>query len=120
MSDKQYWTGRSGVVYEFDVYPIGQEFRPVSGVYIFCVPIGEGRFKALYVGETQSFNERLNTGRMNHDGFKRARAFNASHVAVRLVGAANRTVVETDLRHGLNPVCNRQPTPATSLLGSFR
>lgn len=119
MSVKQYWTGKSGTSYEFNVYPIGQEFRPVSGVYIFCIPIGGGRFKALYVGETQSFNDRLNTGRMNHDGFKRARALNASHVAVRLVGAANRMIVETDLRHGLNPVCNRQPVAARSLLRSF-
>jgi hypothetical protein len=118
MSVKQYWKGKSGVVYEFDVYPIGQEFRPVSGVYIFCIPIGDGRFRALYVGETKSFNDRLNTGLVNHDGYKRARAFKATHVAARVVASANRLIVETDLRHGLNPVCNRQAVP--SLLSTVR
>jgi hypothetical protein len=112
MSIKQYWTGKSGVQYEFDVYPIGQEFRPVSGVYILCRPLGDGRFEALYVGETESFHDRLNTGLMNHDGYKRACSYSATHVAARCVPTADCLRVETDLRHGLNPVCNSQSIPS--------
>lgn len=111
MSVKQYWKGKSGNWYEFDVYPIGQEFNPVSGVYIFCRPIGDGRFKALYVGETDTFHDRLYTGLKDHHGFKRATVYGVTHVAVRLVATANRLIVETDLRHGLNPPCNKQPVP---------
>jgi len=112
MPVKQYWAGNSGTTYEFDVYPIGQEFNPASGVYIFCRHIGDGRFEALYVGETNSFNDRLNAGLKDHDGFKRAIPNGATHVAVRLVASADRLSVETDLRHRLNPICNRQNVPS--------
>lgn len=114
MALKQYWTGKAGGTYEFDVYLIGQEFNPVSGVYIFCRPIGDGRFEALYVGETDSFNDRLNTRLEHHHGFKRAIPYGATHVAVRLVASADCLSVETDLRHGLNPVCNAQSVPIGS------
>lgn len=120
MHIKQYWIGKSGISYEFEVYPIGQEFLPFSGVYIFCRHAGDWRFEALYVGETNDFHDRLNTGLVHHDGFKRARANGATHVAVRRVAVSDCLTVETDLRHGLNPICNRQPVPSRTLLASFR
>lgn len=64
---------------------------------------GDWRFEALYVGETNDFHDRLNTGLVHHDGFKRARANGATHVAVRRVAVSDCLTVETDLRHGLNP-----------------
>lgn len=103
------WNGQSGTQYKFEVYPIGQEFKPLSGVYVFCRPGKPGFLEALYVGETQSFYDRLNTGLRNHDGFKSAQRAGATHVAVmQVANAPQRLRIETDLRHGLNPVCNRQ------------
>ena len=30
------WYGKGATPYTFECYPDGQEFNPVSGVYIFC------------------------------------------------------------------------------------
>lgn len=112
------WPGKAGKQYTFDTYPIGTEFNPVLGVYIACKCTGGVNWNAFYVGETQSFHDRLNTGLEHHDGLKCARRNGATHLGVMIVhGDANRLRVETELRHVLNPVCNRQPANAlTSIL----
>ncbi len=104
------WTGGSGNKYTFELYPVGTEFKPFSGVYVFSRPIGRSNMEALYVGETQSFYDRLNAGIENHDGFKSASRAGASHIGLMRVNyLADRLRIETDLRHGLNPRCNTQP-----------
>lgn len=103
------WAGKSGTAYQFELYQLGQLFNPVSGVYIFCRPFGLVGYTALYVGETQSFYDRLNAGGAAHDGLVRASRLGATHVAVmRTDDQSYRLGVETDLRHGLDPECNRQ------------
>lgn len=110
------WRGVSGAMYEFEVYPVGQLFNPVSGVYIFCRELFGGSWEALYVGEAGSLKQRLNDGIASHDGYRRAKATGATHVAaMRVSGDAERIRVETDLRHGLNPSCNAQGVNALSL-----
>jgi hypothetical protein len=104
------WPGQSGKTYTFETHPIGTEFNPASGVYIACKRSGNLNWDALYVGETQSFHDRLNTGLEDHDGLKCARRNGATHLGVMIVhGNANRLSVETELRHVLDPACNRQP-----------
>lgn len=111
------WAGLSGQRYEFRVYRIGQEFLPVGGIYIMCrfnfggllEPSG---YQPLYVGETSDLNDRLNIGIDTHDGYKRCLAYGVSHFAARRCDdATERLRIETDLRHGLAPVCNRQGIP---------
>lgn len=103
------WLGASRRPYEFTAYPDGQPFNPVSAVYIFCRPAPGGTMEALYVGETDSLQRRLNDGIANHDGYRRAKRLGMTHIAVRtVVGDAERRRVETDLRHGLSPVANEQ------------
>lgn len=107
------WIGKSRKSYVFELHLIGQEFNPVSGVYIFCKPVGQSSMEALYVGETQSLHDRLNTGIENHDGFKRASRAGMTHIAVMSSGnLAERLRIETDLRHGIDPKCNRQAVNA--------
>ncbi len=109
------WTGKTGTAYQFYLHPLGTEFKPLGGVYIFCRPGQPGHMEALYIGETQSFYDRLNASPMNHDGYKRARLAQASHVAVLIAADATlRLRIETDLRHGVNPICNRQSVPAVT------
>ena len=103
------WTGKSGTRYEFEVYEVGTPFNNVPGVYIACRPLVSRSLEALYVGETQSFYDRLNAGLKNHDGLRCAARNGMTHIAVRSVADySNRLRVETDLRHGLNPSCNKQ------------
>ena len=103
------WRGASGQSYNFEPHPVGTQFNPISGVYIFCRKIASGSWEALYVGETQSFKQRLNTGVGSHDGYARASRLGMTHIAALVVaGDAERLRVETDLRHGLNPSANAQ------------
>lgn len=109
------WYGISGQKYTFEVYPLGTEFFSLSGVYILCTVLPDGRYKALYVGETQSFHDRLNAGLYDHDGYVSATRYGVSHIGALLVDDSTlRLRIETDLRHALHPVCNRQNTPAST------
>jgi len=103
------WRGASGATYRFETYAAGTRFNPVSGVYILCRHLGAGDWQALYVGETQSLEQRLNIGMAGHDGIARATRMGMTHVSVLPVyGAADRLRVEADLRHGLRPPANMQ------------
>ena len=103
------WSGASGRKYTFTAYPDKQFFYAVSGVYILCRLLASGNWEALYVGETQSLHERLNTGIANHDGYARAKKLGMTHIAaMTIAGDTQRLRVETDLRHGLNPSANAQ------------
>ena len=112
------WTGASGQSYRFETYTIGTKFNSVSGVYIACKRLVSGNFEALYIGETESFYDRLNAGAVYHDGLKSAARSGMTHIGALVVtGNAQRIRVETDLRHGLNPSCNKQNVPHyTSML----
>lgn len=110
------WRGASGQSYTFETHPIGTQFYPVSGVYIFCRQIASELWEAIYVGETQSLKQRLNVGIRHHDGYLRASRAGITHIAALAVaGSAERLRVETDLRHGLNPSANAQ-----NVLGGVR
>lgn len=106
------WIGASGRSYEFRVFPVGTTYKPVSGVYIACRRLISGSFEALYVGESQSLYDRLNAGLKNHDGLKCAARHGMTHIGAMVVsGNAERIRIETDLRHALNPQCNKQVVP---------
>lgn len=110
------WFGISGQAYEFETFPVGTRFNHVSGVYVACRALSTGVFEPLYVGEAVSLHDRLNIGFDRHDGLQRASRLGMTHIEVMLVsGKANRLRIETDLRHRLDPVCNRQPVPNNAL-----
>lgn len=124
MADIVKWTGISGWIYDFEVFPKNVEFNPVSGVYILCRQAGSilaPRLEALYVGETESLHNRLNAGATNHNGLKSSRQAGMTHIAVhRCEGATERLRIETDLRHALDPVFNRQNASLASILARGR
>ena len=43
--------------HEFQICTYGGSWNPVPGLYIFCAVAGTGRWRALYVGQTDSFSE---------------------------------------------------------------
>jgi len=113
----RYWNGASGASYGFHLYPKGTEFLPLSAVYMLCRGFTENgfvKYGALYVGEAESLFDRLNTdvaaGR--HDGYKRAQANGLTHIGIHFIASeADRMRIEKDIRHGVNPICNREPVP---------
>jgi len=111
------YTGASGTVYDFDVFDLGTRFNTVSGVYILSIRTGSTlltqNFAALYVGETGDLKDRLNSNPENHEGYKRSASAGMTHIGVhRCSKHSTRLQIETDLRHALDPICNRQPVPS--------
>jgi hypothetical protein len=105
------WPGLSGTRYEFRHFAIGcVVFNPIGGVYIFCSQGADGLWYANYVGETDNFRRRLSDELANHHRWDSITRAGATHVCAMVVrgGNADRLRVETDLRHSLNPPCNRQ------------
>jgi hypothetical protein len=103
------WPGTSRT-YDTILCEFGKPFYANSGVYIFCKPAANNRWTAIYVGETEDFNDRLNTNLKNHhrwDCIKREGATNVCIIPVQ-GGKTTRVAVETDLRNNLDPPCNRQ------------
>lgn len=110
MSTKVTVDGLSGQEYTFHTYKIETPFYELPGVYIFLAAGNNGRWDAVYVGETENFNRRLYTELANHDAWQCAANNNATHIGAMVVrgGKDARLVIETDLRHALSPVCNLQ------------
>lgn len=104
------WPGTFGRQYTFETYPIGTAFNKVGGVYIFCKPATNGKWNAVYVGETGDFNERLNTALQRHQAWSTCRLHGATHISVMIVRGTlqQRLNIETELRHSLRPPVNRQ------------
>jgi hypothetical protein len=108
------WTGgRTGATYETYNDPIGSIYIARPGVYIFCKTFYSGLLSgwyAIYVGETDDFQRRLTNELSSHHRWDCIRTAGATHICSLHVphGQAERLRIETDLRHGLNPPCNRQ------------
>jgi hypothetical protein len=102
--------GLNGRNYQLEMRPIGSWFYEVSGVYVFCKPAANGNWDAIYVGETDNLNQRLNTALQSHHMWPSCALHGATHIASIVVGGERsaRLALETELRHSLNPPCNRQ------------
>jgi hypothetical protein len=105
-----HWKGSSGTIYEFQLHPLGTAYFPKPGVYIFCRDLGGGSFRAIYVGETDNFGRRLTDELHAHHSIEAVRRHGATHISTLHVTGdlAQRLRIETDLRHSLNPPCNKQ------------
>jgi hypothetical protein len=104
------WVGWSGTVYEFERDPLGTQYNRRPGVYIICRQMPDGTWFADYVGETDDFHRRLFEEFAGHGFREGITAPFATHICTLHVtgGKAARLAVETDLRHSLNPPCNKQ------------
>jgi hypothetical protein len=103
-------TGKSGAMYQFNVYPMGTRHRVAAGVYIFLRAKPPSIWEAIYVGETNNFSRRLNTDILTHNAWPRIRNYRPTHVGVLAVNGhpRMRLNIETDLRQSLQPPCNLQ------------
>lgn len=53
------WEGKSGAPYTYDLVPIGSTLPTAAGNYVVCRRNDNGRYSAVYVGETSDLSERL-------------------------------------------------------------
>lgn len=108
---KLLWRGASGTKYEFEHFKIwAVAFNAVGGVYIFCRQWEWRKWQAIYVGETDNFRRRLADELPSHHRLESISSAGTTHICAMVVtgGFAERLRIETDLRHSLNPLCNRQ------------
>ena len=96
------WGGR-----EFEVYKPDTEWNDVGGVYIFTAQQAAGLlgniWQALYVGETESFKNRLLA---NHEKWPAAVKLGATHIHIRNEGTITRKALERKLRDKHEPRLN--------------
>jgi len=91
--------------YEFEVYDPGTTWNDVGGIYIFAGINQQGRWRALYIGKTESFKNRLS----NHENWPAAVRLGASHVHAMVVRQeANRQRIEEELIEAYQPTLNVQ------------
>lgn len=104
--DKCNWPVGNGQSVEFIIYdPETVQWNSAAGLYIFAYSTGGGRWKALYVGQTEDFSSRI----PNHERWEEARRLGATHVHARVVPqAATRDVLERLLIENLQPPLNTQ------------
>ena len=102
-AQKQDWTGSSGQKYTYEVYPIGTNFRPVPGNYIFA-RYAPGEWFPIYIGETSDLSQRFD----NHHAMPCIKRNGATHIHVHEnnSGVAARRAEESDLIRRWNPPCN--------------
>lgn len=89
------WSG-----YEFQIHPYGASWNTVAGVYIFAAIQG-GRWRALYVGETESLARRI----PGHERWQEAQRLGATHVHAR-AESFRRGAIEQELIHAYQPPLN--------------
>jgi len=106
------WKGITGTAYQTDLCYYGRAFVGNPGVYIFCRPtVGfPNNWDAIYVGETENFDDRLNLNLTNHHQWANIKVKGATNVCCLHVPGdrSRRLAIETDLRAALRPPCNQQ------------
>jgi hypothetical protein len=101
--DECIWVGRSGARYAYKVFPPGTEWYDLPGNYVFARLLADGRWQAIYVGQTDSFKNRLPC----HEKLPCARLHGFTHIHAHVNQFQfARMNEETDLVRGHNPPCN--------------
>ena len=98
------WTGQSGKVYQYEVFPFDASFRPLPGNYIYAMQTEDGGWVPIYVAQTRDLHQRLE----GHVRPEDAIAHGATHLHAHYCseGQASRCSEERDLLLRWQPICN--------------
>jgi excinuclease UvrABC nuclease subunit len=99
------WQSPNGQNLEFGIYQYLGQWNPVAGVYMFCRQELNGSYTPLYIGQAQSFQDRLS----RHEQWNPAVQKGASVVLAAVVPLqANRDLFERQLIQQYQPPLNQQ------------
>ncbi len=100
------WPGISGKEYVYFIYPRGTTFDAGQpGNYVHAIETSPGRFKPVYIGQSNDLNRRLTT----HDQQSCVDSLGATYVHVHVNAGENaRLAEEEDLIRRWQPACNTQ------------
>lgn len=97
------WNSPAGGAISFEVFNMNGEWNHVSGIYMFCRQESNGSYTPLYIGQAESFRDRLT----NHEQWLPAVHIGASVVLAGLVPTqANRDKYEQQLIQQFQPPLN--------------
>ena len=100
------WYGSSGAAYQYGVYPLNTNWNDVPGNYIFTKWTANG-WSPLYVGETDSFSNRLGSLGSHHaHGCATRNGMTHIHARTNMGGVARRRAEEADIIRRYTPTCN--------------
>jgi hypothetical protein len=102
--------GKSGNRYAFSAYEVGMPFINAPGIYIFSRRTPDGKWEAIYVGQSSNLEDRIYLNLRQHHKLDRIARHNPTHIAVMFVAGTDgyRVAVETDIRGALPTPCNDQ------------
>lgn len=100
------WQGASGAEYQYEVYPIESEFRPLPGNYLYAGQAEDGQWVPLYIAQTRDMHQRLEGHEKLQDAIERG----ATHIHMHYssAGQAARCTEERDLIRYWQPACNER------------
>lgn len=99
------FTGESGRIYDFRLFRIGDELPKRAGVYVFTKTKPDGKWGAIYFGETSDLSERFD----DHDAMACIVRNDATHLGIHPRVSANaRRDIEADLLASHQAPCNRR------------
>lgn len=97
------WRSSSGASYTFTVYSMDGDWNDVPGVYVFARPAAQGSWDPLYIGQCDSFKNRM----CPHDRWDEAVQMGANSVHVVVIQSAKeRDSVEREMIQSLDPPMN--------------
>lgn len=99
------WPLGNGSTLEFTIYDRNEGWNKVAGLYIFSFLASNGRWTALYVGQTNDFSARL----PSHERLNEAVQRGATHIHALVVPLQqSRDTWESMLIQHLQPSLNEQ------------
>lgn len=100
------WSGASNKQYKYWIYDVNTSFKDEPGNYIYAKESSPGRWSPIYIGETESLEDRLS----NHPKLPCIRRHGGTHVHVHISSSDEevRRAEEADLLEKWNPPCNKE------------
>ncbi len=103
MADKCTWTGASGKEYLYNIYTMDTDWNDVAGNYIFAKETSPHKWDAVYIGETESFKDRL----PNHNELPCVKRNGGTHIHAHTnQDSQARLAEEADIIATGRPPCN--------------
>ena len=99
-----HWPGLSGKTYQYEIYPLDSEFRPLPGNYIYARQTEDGSWLPIYLAQTRDLHQRLEGNVRMDDAIANGATHLHAHYCT--AGQAARCSEEHDLIQRWQPVCN--------------
>ncbi|MBB5035163.1 putative GIY-YIG superfamily endonuclease [Prosthecobacter vanneervenii] len=100
------WTGESGAKFKYWIHPIETNFTKSAGNYIFAKESSPGKWRPIYIGQTNDLSRRLGEHANDNTCIDRN---GATHIhAHTQADEEARLAEEKDLIRKWNPPCNTQ------------